>query len=122
MANHDMVDHQRQDLYYMGLKEDFVRGLVNQGHPEDQVRNFLKEKGAYQHDINLMAHSLRLGAKYERVLQFNREGCIDPYIEGDSHMHEYNLITGTNAIQSSASAVNLTPGNAISTRQSDLLP
>ena len=54
----------------MDLKEEFVLGLVNQGIRENQVRLFLADKGAYQLNIDLIAHCIRLGASYERPLNF----------------------------------------------------
>lgn len=38
------------------------------------MRQFLKEKGAYTYDLNLIAHCIGLGTGYKRPLNFVQPG------------------------------------------------
>ena len=74
----------------MDQREEFVQALVNLGTTEPQVRQFLKEKGAYTYDLNLIAHCIGLGAGYNRPLNFIQTGTTPHHYGDDQSERNYD--------------------------------
>ena len=50
------------------MQDDFIRRLVAMGIPQQEIRDFIEDKGAYTLDAELMAHCLKMGFHYDRPL------------------------------------------------------
>ena len=66
----DFFDEKNQDPYFEQQKDQFIQLLCNFGLQEDQVRQFLQEKGAYCADSTLVAHCINMGRQYEQPSNF----------------------------------------------------
>ena len=63
------------------------------------MRQFLKEKGAYTYDLNLIAHCIGLNAGYKRPLNFVVQGggtSANQYADDQSERNYDDFMHGVN--------------------------